>query len=277
MIEPLVAANSKTANALDQIQDITKRPSFCSYGAPFIAFIEDGKHAIEQACCDHWDCPRCRVFLVAKLRRRIIYGAETLEAAGVLLYFWTFTCRGRDLDLATADEHYYEWTNRALSRLRAQALREGSFWSYVQVTERQKRGAAHSHFIHTYRPADAVESGVRGSNVRLASVSFLRAVVDAGLGEQCDITRVGEAGRAASYISGYLTKNDATEPFPPNWHRVRYGRKWPKEPEKVMEFCVPLMTRRDWEKVDNQDGWWQVDNVDVLAYAKHRIFKVELK
>lgn len=262
---------------LDQIQDITKRPSFCSYGAPFIAFIEDGKYAIQQACCDHWDCPRCRVFLVAKLRRRILYGAETYATQDVLLYFWTFTCRGRDLDLATADEHYYEWTNRALSRLRAQALREGALWSYVQVTERQKRGAAHSHFLHTFRPADALPAGKRKGHDALASLSFLQAVVDAGLGPQCEITIVDTPERAASYISGYLTKNDVGDPFPPKWHRVRWGKKWPKVPEKVMDFAAPLMTRRDWEKVDNQDGWWQVDNVDVLAYAKHRIFKVELK
>lgn len=265
------------AAPLDQIQDNTKRPSFCSYGAPFIAFIEDGKPAIQQACCDHWDCPRCRVFLVAKLRRRIIYGAETYASEQVLLYFWTLTCRGRDLDLATADDHYYEWTNRALSRLRAQARREGGKWSYVQVTERQKRGAAHSHFLHTYRPTDAVEAGERKGHKRLSSVSFLRAVVEAGLGPQSDITEVGTPERAASYISGYLTKNDGAEPFPPHWRRVRYSRDWPKEPEKLLDFAAPLLTRRDWQKVDATGDWWAVDDLDVFAYAKHRMIHVAIR
>lgn len=262
---------------LDQIQDITKRPSFCAYGAPFIAIIEDGKHVIQQACCDHWDCPRCRIYLVAKLRRRILYGAVQLSDRGVGLYFWTFTCRGRDLDLATADEHYYEWTNRALSRLRAQAQREGAEWVYVQVTERQKRGAAHSHFIHTFCPADGVDAGTRKSHRRIASVSFLRAVVDAGLGPQSDITIVDTPERTASYISGYLTKNDQGEPFPPNWHRVRWSRKWPKEPVKKMEFAVPLMTRKDWSRLDATDDWWTMDNQDCVTYAKHRMLRVTTK
>jgi len=262
---------------LDQIQDITKRPSFCSYGAPFIAFVEDGKYAIQQACCDHWDCPRCRVYLVAKLRRRILYGAVELSARGVDLYFWTFTCRGRDLDLATADDHYYEWTNRALARLRAQARREERPWVYVQVTERQKRGAAHSHFLHTFRPSDAIEAGKRAGHTRLQSLSFLHAVVDAGLGPQSDITVVETPERAASYISGYLSKNDVGLPFPPHWHRVRWGRAWPKEPEKVMEFAAPLLTRKDWSKLDTSGPLWVVDNEDCYHYAKHRMTHLTVK
>lgn len=262
---------------LDQIQHITKRPPFCAYGAPFIAFIEDGKHAIQQACCNHWDCGRCRVFLVAQLRRRVLYGAETLAQQGLSLYFWTFTCRGRDLDLETADDHYYEWTNRALARLRAQARREARPWFYVQVTERQTRGAAHSHFIHSYCPADGVSGGFRGKHRRISSLSFLRCVVDAGLGPQCDITEVGEPGAVANYISGYLTKHMGADRFPPKWKRVRYSRNWPVEPEKVMEFAVPLLDRKDWQKLDVAGDWWQVDNEECLAYAKHRMLHVEVK
>lgn len=207
----------------------------------------------------------------------MVYGAETLAGEGLSLYFWTFTCRGRDLDLETADEHYYEWTNRALSRLRAQARREGAKWVYVQVTERQKRGAAHSHFIHTYVPGDAVPSGKRGRNVRYASLSFLRAVVDAGLGPQSDITAVAGPGAVASYISGYLRKHASEDAFPRKWKRVRWSKDWPEVQLEQTDFAVPLLTRRDWQKIDADGAWWQVDNVDVLAYAKHRIFKVELK
>lgn len=256
---------------LDQIQHITKRPSFCSYGAPFIAFVKDDKYAIQQACCNHWDCGRCRFILAAQAHKRMVYGAETLAGQGLSLYFWTFTCRGRDLDLETADDHYYEWTNRALSRLRAQARREARPWVYVQVTERQKRGAAHSHFIHTYVPDDAIDAGKRGRNTRKASVSFLRAVVDAGLGPQSDITTVNGPGAVASYISGYLRKHASEDAFPRKWKRVRWSKDWPEIPLEQTDFAIPLMTRKDWSKLDTSGPLWVVDNEDCYHYAKHRM------
>ena len=99
------------------------------------------KCAIELTCCNHWDCPRCKHVLAAQHKRRMVYGALELGAAHQL-YFWTLTCRGRDLDLRTADDEYLMWTNRLLSACRARAKREGAPFEYVQVTERQKRGAA---------------------------------------------------------------------------------------------------------------------------------------
>lgn len=262
---------------LDQYSISQKASFFCDYGAPYIAFIKDGKCAIQQACCNHWNCRRCTLIMAAQVRRRAVLGSEMFAAKGVGLYFWTFTLRGLDLELATADEHYYEWTNKALSRLRAAARKDGAIWAYVQITERQKRGAAHSHFIHTFRPRDAVNGGKRHGHQRLASLSFLRAVVDAGLGPQCDITVIDEPGAVASYISGYLNKHAVKDWFPPKWKRVRWSREWPDLPPEDLEYAKPLMKKNDWTELDAFERWWEVDSQENYEYVRRRMTHVRVK
>jgi len=256
---------------LDQSSISQKSPDFCSYGAPYVAIIADGKARVFQTCCNHWNCPKCHVKLAAQVRQRMVFGADQLTARGMALYFWTFTCRGRDLDLETSDDHYYEWTNRALARLRAAAKREGQSWVYVQITERQRRGAAHSHFIHTYKPIDAFDIGKHKGHTLYFSLSYHKAVVAAGLGPQCQITAIDEPGAVANYIGGYLTKHGATDKFPAHWRRVRWSAEWPKLPELIPEFVQLLTHRRDWDKADSQGVRFIAENEGVYAVAKHHM------
>jgi len=256
---------------LDQLRTSQNVPSFCSYHAPFMAIIAGGNRVIRQCCCDHWDCPRCSQIMAWQVRARAVYGAENMAGQGVLLYFWTFTCRGRDLDLATADDDYYTWTNKALSRLRAQAKREGKRWAYVQVTERQERGAAHSHFIHTFCPADAIKTTRPDNREVYVSASFVNAVVAAGLGVQCEITQVKTPGAVASYISGYLTKHATKDRFPKGWKRVRWSRDWPDLPTLDVDFTLVLRRHWDWDKIDNTEVKWTVENEDVALYVAHHM------
>lgn len=44
-----------------------------------------------------------------------------------------------------------------------------------------------------------------------------------------------------------------------------------------MEFAVPLMTRKDWSRLDATDDWWTMDNQDCVTYAKHRMLRVTTK
>jgi hypothetical protein len=274
-VEQIDAETGEIWSSLDQSSISQKTPEFCSYGAPYVAMIADGKSRVFQACCNHWNCAKCRVKLAAQVRQRMVDGSGILSARGLDLYFWTFTCRGRDLDMATADDYYYEWTNRALSRLRAAAIRENLPWIYVQITERQRRGAAHSHFIHSYLPRDAKEAGKHKGHTLYASETFIQAVVAAGLGVQSQITRVETGEAVASYISGYLLKHGGTDAFPPKWKRVRWGREWPDAVVQTSEFLAVMRTRRDWDRADKQGVTFIAENEGIYAVAsKHMVHVV---
>lgn len=257
---------------LDLISTLQKSPLSCAYGAPRVAFIKGDKAVIKQGCCNHWNCPRCRFTLAAYHKHRMIEGAKLLMADGPL-YFWTTTCRGKDLDLENADENYYLWTNRLLSTCRARAKKQGSRWQYVQVTERQARGAAHSHYIHTFLPSDAeIFTAAKG---RRAAHSdwFIRSNVLAGLGPQCTITVVESPVAVAAYISGYLNKQVSIDVWPSKWKRIRYSRGWPDEAEQP-DWGTPLIRRSQWEAADRQGVVFDAEDELTFIVAKHHMHNV---
>lgn len=202
----------------------------------------------------------------------MIEGAKTLMATQKL-YFWTLTCRGKDLDLATADDDYLLWTNRLLSTCRARAKKQGVSWAYVQVTERQKRGAAHSHLITTFCPDDAITAKDEKGKDVLFSPWFVASNVSAGLGPMCQITEVGSAVAVAAYISGYLNKQITEDVWPKHWKRIRYSHTWPKiEPNHL--WSTALQRRSDWEKADNQGVIFVAEDVTVFEVAKHHMMRI---
>lgn len=253
---------------LDLLSTLQKVPLRCTYGAPLMAILAHDKSSIEQTCCNHWDCPRCKHVLAAQHKARMVHGANVLSETHQL-YFWTLTCRGRDLDLTTADDRYYEWTNRLLSAVRARAKREHARFEYVQVTERQQRGAAHSHLIATYAPPDAKPADAHN----LVSEWLVKRCVSAGLGPQCRLSEVQSPLAVAAYISGYLQKQLQADVWPKHWKRIRYSRQWPVMPEREV-VARALITMQDWNAISK---WWAVfDTDDILTYeyARHRITNV---
>lgn len=244
----------------------------CIYGAPYIAVVADGKGVIKQACCNHWDCPRCKLTLSAQHKFRMVSGANILLESGPL-YFWTITCRGKDLDRETADDDYYLWTNRLLATCRARAKKQGMRWEYVQVTERQKRGAAHSHFIHTFCPDDAVSSTTKLGKSVLLSEWFRATNVSAGLGPQCVISRVESATGVAAYISGYLQKQLSADLWPKSWKRIRYSRGWPSNAPEP-EWKGVLMSKHDWEVADRVGVTFVAEDRVVYGVARHHMARV---
>lgn len=259
-------------NSLDLLSTLQKAPKRCAYGAPYIAVIKDGVGTISQGNCNHWDCPRCRWTLAAYHKHRMVEGAKILMETGPL-YFWTLTCRGRDLDLETADDNYYLWTNRLLSTCRARAKKLGARWEYVQVTERQKRGAAHSHFIHTYVPDDTEFSTNESGQVEAISRWFLGAVVSAGLGPQSKITQVHNSVGVAAYISGYLEKQISQDVWPPKWKRIRYSRGWPDAAEKA-ELTKALVKREHWDEIDQLTTEFLAEDRVAYEFARHRMHNI---
>lgn len=259
---------------LDQLSTLQTRPKMCPYGAPLCAIKTDEKASIYQACCNHWNCPVCWRTMAGKVAARMVHGARILADEGHALFFWTFTCRGRDLDLETADDNYYSWTNKALTNLRQQAKREGKFWAYVQVTERQKRGAAHSHFIHTFAPCDSQEFQDERGRIALKSQHYLDAIVAAGLGAQCQITKVETPEAVALYISGYLQKHAHEDEFPAGWKRVRWSRAWPDLPEQIAQFSAVLIDRAAFERADEQHVQFVADSDTIYEYSRRRMINV---
>jgi hypothetical protein len=234
---------------LDQLSISQTRPLFCPYGAPLIAMIFRGNATIQQACCNHWDCPVCGETRARQEYRRIVYGAECLNDDGHKLYFWTLTCRGKEMPLAEAQENYLAWTNVLLTNARSRAKRKGLYWSYVQVTERQQRGHPHSHILTTYLPIDALQY-VHGDDApSYTSEWFTAANESAGLGSQHRISAVENTSAVSRYIAKYLFKDSMLTHWPAHWRRVRYSQNWPTPPYQAAEWVTQLLKPSDWSMV----------------------------
>jgi len=222
----------------------------CSYRAPLFAIRQGEKAHITQGTCNHWDCPRCGQIRAREEYGRIVAGCKEM-AKDNEIWFLTITCQGADLTLAEAESHYLEWTNRFLSNARYRAKRENQTWSYVQVTERQKRGFPHSHILTTFRITDArldwkanwvTRDGVKVNEWQGAYRSdwMQSAVIKAGLGEQYDVSVVHTVDAASRYVAKYLFKESLHTQWPKGWKRVRYSQNWPKLPRQKTD-AIPLL------------------------------------
>lgn len=255
----------------------------CSYNAPYIAWHKEGKRwGVAQGNCHHWDCPRCGQGRARQEYGRIVEGCRSL-AENNTIQFITITCKGKGLTHAQAEAGYLGWTNRFLDACRAKAKRAGQKWSYVQVTERQKRGHPHSHILTTFDPGDIVEGTKRnyitsssGSRVSedipaLRSPWIAKSVVSAGLGEQYDISRVQTVEGASRYVAKYLFKPTIfTTEWPKGWKRVRYSQSFPKLSKPEGEAMVLLM-RSDWQSLSRKAVVVDVGDLDTLDYVQWQL------
>lgn len=264
---------SEAIAPLDQLSTSQTSWARCVYGAPLVALIFHGHASIKQACCNHWDCPSCGKERAKQEYRRVVWGAEVLEDEGHKLYFWTLTCRGKELDYETAMEHYYEWTNILLTNARAKSKREGAFWAYIQITEHQKKSRSHphSHILTSFCPSDAVWFKTRKGVDAMASAWFFNANVSAGLGVQHQITQVKSASAVSRYIAKYLFKGSMTEQWPPKWKRIRYSQNWPRPPYMPAELAITLLTPADWKKAEDTQTEWTCEDDRIFEIAYHRL------
>lgn len=234
--------------------------AICLYYAPYFAYKKEGKfYGVSQGCCNHWDCPRCGLLRAKQEYGRIVEGCLLLSKTRPL-YFITVTCLGREISVHEATEKYLEWTNRFLTACRTKAKREGQEWYYVQVTEKQKRGHPHSHFLTTFSPNDLREGEKdnwrrKGGILVNERIPCLRSdwlqsiIISAGLGSQYDVSRVKTAAAASRYVAKYLFKPTIfTAVWPKGWKRVRYSQSFPQLPERETNAFV-LLARSDWQKL----------------------------
>lgn len=239
----------------------------CDYKAPLIAVrnTEAGgskRFKIIQSNCHHWDCRRCGVMLARLHYGHIVYGAKKAANKNTM-YFFTITSKGSDISMTDAQENYYMYTNRLLSSMRYQAKKSSSAWKYVQITERQKRGHPHSHFITTFVSNDmeirrrwkyqtVKDKKKRKYYDTLRSDWVETACQRAGLGTQYYIDEIKEPEAMASYIAKYLFKTSALEQWPDKWKRVRYSRSWDKIPLEDKGDALALLTSNDWQELSHK-------------------------
>ena len=261
--------------------------STCIYANVWFAYQIQGKaYGISQGCCNHWDCPRCGQIRARQEYARIVFGIHALAEAGYSLYFQTITCRGRDISHAEADASYLLWTNRLLDSYRARVKTKGGHWAYVQVTERQRRGHPHSHFLTTFETSDlavgTVTKWYRKAGLLIAedvealrSDWLSRAVVRSGLGEQYDISRVRSEAAASRYVAKYLFKQSAFDSnWPLGWKRVRYSQSFPKLPELKTDAFV-LRRFEDWEHLARLAVTVTCSDIEAFEYAQWKLYHAD--
>jgi hypothetical protein len=234
----------------------------CMNNAPYFGYqIEGKKWGVVQGCCNSWNCPRCGQQRAREEYGRMVVGAREFGKTQDL-YLMTLTCLGLEVSLERAEDEYLVWTNRLITRLRTASKRAGKEWAYASVTERQKRGHPHSHYITTYCPDDAIfvakgsakyyatqDAFYPAKHDTLQSEYLERACVECGLGWQYDISRLESVEAGSRYVAKYLFKAGIFETiWPPKWQRVRYSRNWPKLPD-VKGDAMLLLKREDWHKL----------------------------
>lgn len=278
---PELAPQSKLFSR-DEIRNVIQPK--CIYANVWFAYQIQGKtYGISQGCCNHWDCPRCGQLRAKQEYARIVHGIHELSLAGYDLFFQTVTCRGKALTHQEADRGYLGWTNRLLDAYRARVKKRGGHWAYVQVTERQRRGHPHSHFLTTFDPGD-IETGLvvkwtrfagelrRDEKEALRSTWLQRAVCRSGLGEQYDISRVRNEAAASRYVAKYLFKPSAFDAsWPLGWKRVRYSLSFPKLAELKTDAFV-LRRYEDWSHLARLAVVVNCADVETYEYAQWKLY-----
>lgn len=246
----------------------------CSNGAPYIFFVDgSGRPRVVQGCCNSWLCERCGQIRARHEYGRIVEGARQLSEAGHLLYFWTLTCRGRDMPLADAMRDYLCWTNKLLTYARRDCKQQGGHWAYAQVTERQDRQHPHSHLIVSFIHNDTLPTTITHNGKERevgASVRFDKINAAAGLGRMYELSHIRNPIAVAVYVSKYLFKDSITTEWPRSWRRVRYSRSWPKLEREPAEVAYPLIKIADWRRMSYEYPVIYADSQVTLeaAYAR---------
>lgn len=225
--------------------------TMCEYHAPLIAFKNASGWSLVQGNCNHWDCVRCGISRAKTEYWRIVNGSEIHSEQNRKLYFMTITCRGASLTKKKSEEKYLEWTDKLGTSIRNRAAKHGQLWSYAAVTERQKRGMPHSHFVTTYCPDDATLTwNVYKQREEIRSEWLGGAIVRAGLGKIYNLTEIREPSAVSRYVAKYLFKQTALIIWPKGWKRVRYSQNWPKRDfESDCGEAFAILTTIDWQRL----------------------------
>lgn len=174
--------------------------------------------------CKMWACDYCGQKRGRYFKFVAASGHDELSAAGRKVYFATVTSRA---DLRTMEKGLKRWRSNWPKLLR-RMKREGGFCAYLQIPEQCDDGAFHVHLLTT---STITERWLKDNAAKT------------GFGYIADYQQVKTAGRAASYVAKYLTKDSHQLEWPKYTRRVNLSRNWPRpEPiEKSPHWAVTLV------------------------------------
>lgn len=285
--------------SLDLYSTSATSPAFgletCANHAPLIVYPKETSNGktwqIAQGCCNDWRCPRCGLIRAKQEYWRMVNGAVELAAKGIPLYALTVTCKGKEMPLAASERDYGLWTKRLNDAIRIYAKRNDLPYYFAAVTERQKRGHPHSHYVTSICPLDAGEyvkvekhrrpDGILAikpsREVHLWSDWLAERVESAGFGPQHDLTRIRDSRAASRYFAKYLFKASATDTWPPGWKRIRYSQSWPKPEEVSSPEAFPIIKPQDWTRVQALSERVVTNDPMIYEMALHRVTNVVFK
>lgn len=185
------------------------------------------KHAgINQAIlfrpnCKKWACEYCARQRSAWFAVLAAHGHSVLESEGKQVMFWTVTSHRK---IRTLKKGIYVW-RQAWPKLRKRLQRVEQNVAYASIPEQHKDGSLH---IHLLVAAKVSERWCKDN------------AAQTGLGYIGEYEQVRTAGKAAWYVSKYLTKDSHKLEWPKFFRRVNTSRNWPRpEPlEKNEQWAV---------------------------------------
>jgi len=186
----------------------------CDRAGLLIGWDDDQKRALVcRANCDSWSCPECAKRMSENWGMRALMGTRKLISQGDSVDFITITSHEK-LKTFSATEDVW---SKAWSTLYAALKRQKPGLQYMIVPEKHQDGRMHVHAIWN--------AGV--SKKWLKDNARKR-----GLGYQCEILHLYDAGRVAKYVAKYIGK-DLGFDCPAKFRRVRVSNDWADLPKPL--------------------------------------------
>ena len=192
--------------------------------------------------CKKWSCEHCARQRSSWFAVLAAHGHQVLQESGKQVMFWTVTSHRK---IRTLERGIFVW-RKAWPKLRKRLQRVEQNVAYASIPEQHKDGSLHVHLLV------AAEVSERWCKDNAA---------ETGLGYIGEYEEVRTPGKAAWYVSKYLTKDSHKLAWPKHFRRVNTSRNWPRpEPlEKSGEWAVTRLKAETsvqaWQTVLQLQRW----------------------
>lgn len=171
-----------------------------------------------RADCKLWSCPECAEIRKTRVASRAWRGANNFEQVGFPVQFTTLTCHQ---NVRSRDESIKRW-RECWPRLRKRCGRACDEFHYGVFPEQHKDGTVHVHLLET---------------TGLSERWFKDNCAAIGLGFMAKVKPIQNPGKAAKYVTKYMSKAIAITDWPKGFHRYRFSRQWPDVADMETNEC----------------------------------------
>ncbi len=177
--------------------------------------------------CKQWSCDFCSRQRSAWFAVLAAHGYTVLDGEGKKVMFWTVTSHRY---VRTLRRGIFVW-RKAWPKLRKRLQRVAADVAYTSIPEQHQDGSLH---IHLLVAADVSERWCKDN------------AAETGLGYIGEYQQIRTPGKAAWYVSKYLTKDSHKLDWPKFFRRVNTSRNWPRpEPiEKGGQWAVTPLNKK---------------------------------